>query len=429
MTSRALLPRQIAGVLSAAIAVVAIVLAVSATASAATAPCPETFGSFSTGNWPAACWRPFGPTSPFNEELPAKPRLAPDSAAIIADLEHYAYSFHGGASQYAMTSNGRDAVYYPQQTDPLVTINCTYHWGPGTCQGSNRVDINRWKIHLPPGAQPETGPDQHMTVIDQRSQVAYDFDHASLSGRTLTVWAAGEIRIGSGAGTGLGVPGTAADFSTLAGLISAPELAGGTINHALAISIPCTVGYVWPADRANGFPCGQLGQPAPAGEKAPPLGTLFQLDMSDAQIAASGTPAWERAVMTAMAHYGLYVNDTNGWGQTFYTETESDMSYTSVGGQPLMANLFRRLGATYYAPQAVWILAGRKIPISRLRVVDPCVPRGTCASGSGIRDQPTASARLRAPKSCRRTGRVKGHKKRRHKRRARCARTLGRPRA
>lgn len=404
-----------------ATALAALVTAGAGTAAAGTLPCPSAFGSFSTGNWPAACWRPFGPQSPFNKELPANPRLSPDSAAIIADLMHYGYSFRGDGGHYAMTSNGRDAVYYPQPSDPLVTIDCTYHWGPGTCQGSNRVDVNRWRIHVPAGAQPDAGPDQHMTIVDQTKGVEFDFDHASLSGHTLTVWAGGEIPIGADLGTGLGVPGTAADFSTLAGLIRAPELAGGTIDHALAISIPCTAGYVWPADRANGFSCRQAGQSAPPGDIAPALGTLFQLDMSDAQIGASGAPAWERAIMTAMAHYGLYVNDTNGWGQTFYTETESDVSYTSVGGAPLMGSLFRRLGATYYAPQSVWILSGRGIPLSRLRVVDPCVPRGTCAPSTSVRDRPSAAARIRTPAGCKRTTRTKGHRKRRkHRRPARC---------
>ncbi len=369
------------------------VAAAAAARHSAPAPCPQEFGSFSAGNWPSACWRPYGPTSPFNQPLPANPRVAPASAGIVADLAHYNYTFNGG-SKFFLSSNGRDAVYYPRPSDPLVTIDCTYYYGPATCQGSNGVVINRRKIHLPAGAQPQDGVDRHMTVIDQANGAEYDFEHASLSGRTLTVWTGGVTRIGANLGTGLGVPSTAANLTTFGGLIRAPELAGGNINHALGISIPCTDGYVWPAQRANGLPCDQISQPAPSGDAAPPIGARFQLAMTDAQIAASGAPAWEQAIMTAMAHYGLYVNDTNGGGDntSFEMETESDQSYTSVGGQPEMANLLRRLGASYFGPQSQWTAIGSPIPISALRMIDPCVARGTCPASAPIAR--TAQARL-----------------------------------
>ena len=37
--------------------------------------------------------------------------------------------------------------------------------------------------------------------------------------------------------------------------------------------------------------------------------------------------------MTAMAHYGMYVNDTDGI-DNIELEAESDISYTSLGGPP-----------------------------------------------------------------------------------------------
>jgi hypothetical protein len=382
-------------------------------------PCPQNFGSFSAGNWPSACWRPYGPTSPFNRELPSNPRLASDSSGVVADLEHYGTTLNR-SGRFQLDSNGRDGVYYSKPSDPLVRIHCTYNWGPSTCQGSNGVVVDGMKIHLPAGAQPQNGTDQHMTVIDQANGVEYDFDQASASGSTLTVWAGGQIPIGADSGTGLGVPGTAAGFSVLAGLIRAPELAASSINHALAISIPCTDGYVWPARRANGLGCDSIGQSPPGGASAPPLGALFQLKMSDAQIAAFRAPAWERAIMTAMAHYGLYVNDTNGGGDNaLEIEKESDQTYTSVGGQPQMADLLRQLGGRYQGTDSGWAVSGRPIPVSDLRVIDPCVPRGTCPGSAPF----ASAARARLLKSCRALERAR-RKHHRGRLPARCTRVL-----
>src|SRR6185437_12689975 len=161
------------------------------------------------------------------------------------------------------------------------------------------------------------------------------------------------------------------------------------INHALAINVPCTNGSVFPAQGANGMPCNKLQGQNGAGTPAP-LGTLFQLNMTDAQIAASGAPAWEKTIMTAMAHYGMYVNDTDGINN-IELEAESDISYTSLGGPSRLDNFIKANGGSYYAPLKRWILSGRFIPVSKLRVISPCFAQGTCPGSSS----PAANARRR----------------------------------
>ena len=353
-------------------------------ASAASSVCAQTFGSFSASNYPAGCWRPYGANSPFNRPLPDNPTLAPNSASIIANLTANNVNFEGSPGQFAFTSDdGRDGVYYSRPSDPVVTIHCTYYWGPGTCTGSNKANIDGEQIHVPAGALPQTnGTDAHMTVVDQADQLEYDFEHATWSSdhQTLNVWAGAAIPAGPNLGTGLGGGGTAAGFSTLAGLITEPELASGTINHALAINVPCSNGSVYPAQGANGTPCSHLQGQSNTGSPAP-LGTLFQLNMSDAQIANSGAPAWEKTLMTAMAHYGMYVNDTDGIGN-IELEAESDVSYTSLGGPSRLDNFIKANGGSYYAPLKRWILTGRFIPVNKLRVVSPCFAQGSCPGSS-----------------------------------------------
>jgi hypothetical protein len=355
--------------------------------------CAQAFGSFSASNFPSACWRPYGAGSPFNRALPANPTIAPSSASIIANLTTNHVNFEGSTGQFAFTSDdGRDGVYYSRPSDPVITIHCTYYWGPGTCSGANKVNIDAQQIHVPAGAMPQdNGSDMHMTVVDQTDNLEYDFEHATWSAdhKTLNVWSGAEIPAGPNLGTGLGAGGTAAGFSTLAGLITAPELASGTINHALAINLPCTNGVVYPAEQANGLPCTQeQGQTNTS--TAAPLGTLLQLNMTDAQIAASGAPAWQQTIMTAMAHYGMYVNDTDGIGN-IELEAESDISYTSLGGPSLLNKFIKAKGGSYYGPLNRWILSGRFIPVNRLRVVSPCFAQGTCAASPS----PASNARPR----------------------------------
>jgi hypothetical protein len=335
-------------------------------------------------NYPSACWRPYSSSSPFNRPLPANPTVSSNSASIIANLTANNVNFEGGSGQFAFTSDdGRDGVYYSRASDPVVTIHCTYYWGPGTCTGASKVNIDGQQIHIPAGAMPQdNGSDMHMTVVDQTNQIEYDFEHATWSAdhQTLNVWAGAEIPAGPNLGTGLGGGGTAAGFSTLAGLITEPELAAGTINHAIAINVPCTNGTVYPAQGANGLPCTQLQGENNTGTPTP-LGTLFQLNMTDSQIANSGAPAWEKTIMTAMAHYGMYVNDTDGI-DNIELEAVSDVSYTSLGGQAVMSNFISQQGGWYYSPLNRWIMAGPGIPLNKLRVVDPCWAEGLC-NGSG----------------------------------------------
>jgi hypothetical protein len=357
---------------------------VTPTRTSSTSPqaCSAQFGTFSTDSQPGACWRPYGPDSPFNMPIPAAPRVSSQSGGIVQDLLQNGVHFEDGPSAFALVTPGRSPVYWSNPGDPLATIHCTSHWGAGTCNGSDGRSIDGTTIRIPAGAQPEHATDARMTVVDQAAHTEYDFDHAIWSSdqRTLTVYSGGTLPIGTPASTGLSYGTTAAAFGNLAGVVQPSELFAGQINHALSVSLPCTSGYVWPARGPWGFDCGSMSQNTGGGAVAPPLGSLLQLNMSDAEIAATGAPGWEQAVMRAMAHYGLYVNDTNGTGDPHSIETEltDDLSYTSFRHPAAMSETLRRLGASYYAPLDRWILAGLPIRVDRLRVIDPCVQRGTC---------------------------------------------------
>jgi hypothetical protein len=132
------------------------------------------------------------------------------------------------------------------------------------------------------------------------------------------------------------------------------------------MTAPCVqVHDVWPA------PAWARGDAiCRAGEMGPHFGSLLQLHMSDAEITATRAPAWQRAIMTAMAHYGVYVVDTGGTdsGEISLLK-EEDQSFTSFGFPAQMKQFVASLGSH---------TVGVPVELSKFRVIAPCVPRRTC---------------------------------------------------
>jgi hypothetical protein len=198
-------------------------------AAASKASCTPEFGSFSIGHWPPACWHPYGPSSPFNTPIPANPTLAPESAAIVKYIKRHHWLFQNEGGNFDIHAHGSRPVYWAQSTDPLIKVSCTggYPCNPGTV------------LRIPAGAQPEDEWDEHMTVVEQAEGLEYDFWRASKPEKgEMTASSEGSIPIGAGSGTGLGGVAEAADLGLLGGLIRAPELAAGNIEHALGIITP-----------------------------------------------------------------------------------------------------------------------------------------------------------------------------------------------
>ncbi|HEX3911700.1 MAG TPA: hypothetical protein VHW67_13475 [Solirubrobacteraceae bacterium] len=328
---------------------------------ASTAVCPQLFGSFAAGKWPPACWRPYGPSSPFNRELGPNPRLSRESSAIVGYMNASGWSFerarNGG---FALPVGGSRPVYWSQRSDPIVRVRCVDHF---SC-------LRGLRLRIPRQAQAQGESDGHMTVVDQLGGHEYDFWQASTpSEGEMTAAAASSIPIGADRGTGLHGDGEAAYLGLLGGLIRAPELAAGRIEHALAAAVPCVQWRdVWPAPRHG------RGDATCDGRRGdgPHLGSLLRLDMSEAQIMASGAPPWQRTIMRAMARYGIYVVDTNGAGNLDISLIEeAEESFTSFGVDGPTGAFARSLGT----PDK---LIGVPIDLAKLRVVAPCVAQQSC---------------------------------------------------
>jgi hypothetical protein len=330
------------------------------------------YGTFGVGNWPGACWRPYADSSPFNQELGAAPQIDSRSDEIVerllgfGPLQHLASGDAGGSSDWG------HPTFWSQPSDPLVTVHCTEPWGTCAVEGA--------QIRIPEGATPAAGGytgddryDNHMTVVDQATNMEYDFWHAQKPSD-------GEIDIGWGGktridGDGRGSDAVAAQYGTMAGKLRAEELAAGQINHALFMSVRCDSGRaVYPATK-GGLPCSAIGLPD---ADAPNMGTRFQLDLTDAEIDALPVPAWKQAILRAMARYGMYVGDTGG---TWAIKQEGGTTYTSFGYPDLWQSTSEALETvSFFRPDNTYVLNLRDgVDWARhLRVIDPCVAEGTC---------------------------------------------------
>lgn len=298
--------------------------------SAAKKPCVATFGEFRAGSWPGGCWLPYSDSSPFDRQLPANPRLASRSGSIVDQVMSLGKVNNLVAGQSGTRDDFSHPTYWGRSSDPLYRVDCVEDWG--TCE------IEGHQIHVPAAAKAAAGEDGHMTVVDQTSGWEYDLwqvrSKGPSGGRLVVSWG-GRTRID---GDGLGSEGTAAHFGNLAGVIRAPELAAGEIRHALFMTIDCSSGKaVYPA-KGTGQACSTTGR---SNTKAP-MGSRFQLNMSEGQIEGLNVPRWKKTVLHAMARYGMYFGDTGSgtWGIQF----ESGSTYQSLGFADEMKSYARDAG-------------------------------------------------------------------------------------
>jgi hypothetical protein len=284
------------------------------------------WNGYGVGSWPGADWRPYAATSPFNQPIPGSASVHPNSANIVREVLSWAAPGSLIAGSAGTTSDYGHPTYWSQPNDPRYKLHST----------SGSPAIEGMTIPVPSAAKPAGGSDAHMTIVtpDGWEYDLWDVQSKPTGGGTLTFGIGGRTRID---GNGTNSPATASNFANLAGVIRAQELAAGHINHALFIAAKCTTtstafgfgardgsgsqaAYVYPATH-GGSGCGDAN--------APPMGARFQLNMSDAQIAALNVPDWKKTILTALAHYGGYVGDTGGPGFAF--EFESSEMYLAFG--------------------------------------------------------------------------------------------------
>lgn len=337
------------------------------------------WGTFTAGNLPSSCWRPFADTSFVNTPLPADPRLLSNSSTIVADLFSPANGDGTVHHLQPIPTVGNDfgnPYYFSARGDPLYTIACQRN-----CNLAGR-NLNGRQVRIPCGAVPADGTDHHLVVIDQVSGLEWDFwnvqtDISSCPGGRLMVGLAGNAPM---SGDGRSPCASAVCVALLAGDVRQQELAAGRIDHALMmITDNCNGTTVYPGWEPN--TCGGIEPTAPA------EGQWFQLNLTLPQIQAiPGIADWQKTILTAMSIYGMYVGDQGSNG-AFELQTESPAMYSSMGA-PNPWREWAEIEVTTpnnhisYDGSTLSLDLGGGLPTSfwtnNLRVIDPCVIKRTC---------------------------------------------------
>jgi hypothetical protein len=334
-----------------------------------TTSCPTVFHS--PDSLPPACWRPYADTSPLNTAIPANPTLASNSAQIVATMTGWGAPESLSSAGTADTSHDWwHPTYYSSSSDPLFSLRCLEYCNSDFPTGTDSAI----RIPMDPRSRPAAGNclytggvitvgnDCHMTVVtpDGYQYSTWKTYVDVLNHRIY----ANEIRRGRIDGNGCPEGGANnLGCGNLAGIIRAPEMEAGQINHALFMGVKCVTKqyYASPASGPWGTPCADQ-------TNAPANGQHFQLDPS---YDISGFPAWERTILRALQTYGAYVGDTGAapWGFS----PESGSTYTSFGQLDAWVTFAQSLcctdGVSLSGVRYNFNFDG--VDWSRLRVIDP----------------------------------------------------------
>lgn len=329
--------------------------------------CPEgvSVASFSEDARPPACWRPYSAESPFNVPIP---RSVP--AAQGAEAGAGALAGSGPISHHVVGDAERDygiAIFYAGPEDPIRKLHCVRPWG--------RCEVEGREVPVPAQAVPSgVWPlrhegeewDSHLTVIDTSTGVEYDlWNVRGIDDGTVEAAWGGHTPVW---GDGLGSDAVAARYGSLAGVIRFEELEAGRINHALALNVPCTVGFEYPALK-GGLECEDAGMST---QGRPAMGTRLQLELNRAEVRRA--PLWKRGILRALDRYGAYVADTTGVEDQWSLKFESPAGYTAFGQPDPYVELAKRQGLSEHdfnenGEVEYWFDLASGVDWSRLRVV------------------------------------------------------------
>jgi hypothetical protein len=295
------------------------------------APDVATFGGYSA-NTPMPSGRtPGSASSPWNAKGGA---VLSNSATLVSAL----LSGINGPNALGIAGRWSKPTYYAAGTDPLVTLKFKApSWGGSSVLDGKQIRIPKGALPAPPSWSEDANTDAHMEVVLCRSdceRLGVPYGHSAQFWRAK--WEGSALRFESGSwgqydGSLIGGKATAMNCDLCAGQIRAPELLAGNIPHALfAVCSKSKIakGFVSPATHSDGS-----GGPIPMGQR-------FKLAYTASEIAATSWPTYRKAIVGAVAEYGLIIGDSSG--APLGLQLESCVMYTSQGQN----NPFAALGSS-----------------------------------------------------------------------------------
>jgi hypothetical protein len=242
-----------------------------------------------------------------NQPIADSPAIWSRSAQVVAS----ALSPFSPQAKFLDSDEWGIPVVSADAQSSTYNVGCQYYW----------CEQNFGQLHIPANAQPNSGSDGHMVVLQPNG----DELDMWIGQHTSQGWSAGERWVESADGPATNCTtlhqcggADAANFALGAGLVRPEEIAQGHIDHALAITTPDTrQGYIaCPATNGDG---------THASPDALPIGAHVQLDPS-INVAKLNLPAWQKVIATALQKYGAYVTDTGG-SIGIYAQSNQGRSY------------------------------------------------------------------------------------------------------
>jgi hypothetical protein len=192
-----------------------------------------------------------------------------------------------------------------------------------------RSGLNGQGVRIPEGAQPNSGSNRSLVVLDWTTRRAWELYRFDWDGAGFRIDSGGSIPFD---GDGVAVPPTGyAGGSYLAGLVRVREIAQGHIPHALAFGTRFARKGVWrhPAQQTDG----KL-----TGAETIPVGARIQLDPALDLDTIPGLTAGERIIAEALQTYGAYCVGASGEPFLFFCELAPDAVDAAATGAVYSAN-------------------------------------------------------------------------------------------
>ncbi|QWF71997.1 DUF4124 domain-containing protein [Methylomonas paludis] len=251
--------------------------------------------------------------------IPAGATLASNSAALVTEFMRQ-FAVWGNVS--VTTDTFTNTVFMADKSTPAVIVSQVGGSNAGLIQQFSNVPIPPYAVPSPDGL---SSPDYGMTIYDPDSDTLWEFWKAQqVSGAWQAQW--GGKLTGYSQSNGIfpyPYGASATGLPITAGHITAEELARGSINHAIGISLIDAEDssiFSWPANRSDGH------NPTSAPNRIME-GQRFRLDPS-INVDALHLTRVGKMVAKAAQIYGFVVMDKGG---ALVIRAKNSMSYMAQG--------------------------------------------------------------------------------------------------
>ncbi|MDP3971672.1 MAG: hypothetical protein Q8P61_02015 [Candidatus Nanopelagicales bacterium] len=273
-------------------AIAVAVTTVAATPAMGAAPPPA--GEIDAGSTPitriAANPVPFAADSPFNQLIGPDTLVDPRSSTMVRSLVR-------SARQGFVVARRRWSVpvYFANASTPRRKVRLTARW---------RAARALHGVPIPRGARPDPEDDGSIAIVDRSTGCEYDFwQFKQKRGRWTASWGNSTRTDGTGVYPN-GLSARASGFALTAGLLWPEDLAGNSIEHALAFSYDFTKagGPVAPATETDGVTRGRTAIPIGARVRLDPTLDLNTLNLN----------RYQMMIAQALQRYGMILVDSGG---------------------------------------------------------------------------------------------------------------------